>query len=127
MHSREKRGPRLGAMRSSDYPGALHEVRMLRVWVALLAAAIALTATAAAAKTPRLPRATGHRTVTVVARGIPTPTEFAVLAGRLFVGGYGDEKNSNVTGGVYLLGGGKAVRVPGSPRHVYGLAAAKST
>lgn len=99
---------------------------MLRIWVAALAAAIALTAAAAAAKAPPLPQATGHQTVTVVARGIPTPTEFAVFAGRLFVGGYGDEKNPNAPGGVYLLGGGKAIRV-GSPQHVYGLAATKNT
>jgi glucose/arabinose dehydrogenase len=99
----------------------------LKVWIAALAAAIALTAAAAAAKAPALPQATGHRTVTVVARGIPTPTEFAFLAGRLFVGGYGDEQNPNVVGGVYLLGGGKAIRVPGSPSHVYGLAAGKNT
>jgi glucose/arabinose dehydrogenase len=100
---------------------------MLRVWIAALAAAITLTAAAAAAKVPTLPQATGHRTVTVVARGIPTPTEFALLAGRLFVGGYGDEANPKVKGGVYTLRGGKAIRVPGSPPHVYGLAAAKNT
>ena len=100
---------------------------MLRVWVAAFAAAIALTPAAATAKAPSLPQAAGHRTVTVVARGIPTPTEFAFLAGRLFVGGYGDETNPSVTGGVYLLGGGKAIKVPGSPPHVYGLAAAKNT
>ena len=100
---------------------------MLRVWIAALAAAIALTAAAAAAKAPPLPQATGHRTVTVVARGIPTPTEFAVLAGRLFVAGYGDEHDPSVVGGVYMLSGGKAIRVPGSPQHVIGLAAAKNT
>jgi glucose/arabinose dehydrogenase len=100
---------------------------MLRVWVAALAAAIALTAAGAEAKAPPLPQATGQRTVTVVARGVPTPTAFAVFAGRLFVSGYGDETNPAVAGGVYILGGGKAIRVPGSPRHVYGLAAAKNT
>jgi glucose/arabinose dehydrogenase len=100
---------------------------MLRVWIAALAAAIALTAAGAAAKAPPLPQATGHRTVTVVARGVPTPTEFAVFAGRLFVAGYGDEYNPKVVGGVYILGGGKAIREPGSPQHVYGLAAAKNT
>jgi glucose/arabinose dehydrogenase len=100
---------------------------MLRVWVAALTAAIALTAAAAAAKAPALPHAAGHRTVTVVARGIPTPTEFAVFAGRLFVGGYGDENKPKVPGGVYILDGGKAIRVPGSPQHVYGLAAARHT
>jgi glucose/arabinose dehydrogenase len=100
---------------------------MLNVWIAALAAAIALTAAGAAAKGPALPQATGHLTVTVVARGVPTPTEFASFAGRLFVAGYGDEHNPYVAGGVYILGGGKATRVPGSPRHVFGLAAAKNT
>ena len=100
---------------------------MLRVWIAALASAIALTAAVAAAETPRLPHATGHRTVTVVARDVPTPTEFAFFAGRLFVAGYGDEHDPNVAGGVYVLAGGKAIRVPGSPQHVFGIAAAKST
>src|SRR5262245_45663155 len=100
---------------------------MLRVWTAALAAATALTAPVAGAKVPPLPQATGHRTVTVVARDVPTPTEFAVLAGRLFVAGYGDEHNPNAAGGVYVLDGGKAIRVPGSPRHVFGVAAAKNT
>jgi glucose/arabinose dehydrogenase len=105
----------------------LQKVLMPRVWIAALAAAIALTAAVAEAKVPPLPRATGHRRVTVVARGVPTPTEFASLDGRLFVSGYGDEHNPNVAGGVYVLGGGKAIRVPGSPKHVYGVAAAKNT
>jgi glucose/arabinose dehydrogenase len=100
---------------------------MLRVSIAALAAAIALTAAGAAAEAPSLPQATGRWRVTVVARGVPTPTEFAVFAGRLFVAGYGDEHNPNVVGGVYILGGGKATRVPGSPQHVYGVAAAKNT
>jgi len=55
---------------------------------------------------------------------VPTPTAFAVLAGRIFVSGYGDEYNAKVLGGLYVLGGGKAVRVPGSPAHVNGIAAA---
>jgi glucose/arabinose dehydrogenase len=65
--------------------------------------------------------------VTIVARGVPTPTEFAVLAGRLFAAGYGDEHDPDVNGGVYVLDGGKATRVPGSPQHVYGIAAARNT
>jgi glucose/arabinose dehydrogenase len=100
---------------------------MLRVWIAALAAAIALTAGGAAARSFALPQAAGHRTVTVVARGVPTPTAFAVFAGRLFVAAYGAEHDPDVAGGVYILGGGKAIRVPGSPHHVYGLAAAKNT
>src|SRR5262249_62376675 len=100
---------------------------MLRVWIAALAAAIALTAAVAAAKVPPLPQATGHRTVTVVARDVPTPTEFAVFAGRLFVAGYGDEHNTNVAGGVYILSGGKAIKVAGSPPPGFGRPAPQNT
>ena len=98
---------------------------MSTVRIAALAVAIAAAAAGAAAKAPPLPRSAGQQTVTVVARGVPTPTQFAVFAGRLFVAGYGAESNPDVVGGVYVLGGGKAVRVPGSPHHVYGLAAGK--
>jgi len=106
----------------------LDKALMLRVWIAALAAAVALTAAACGgAKARQLPQATGNGTVTVVARGVPTPIAFAVFAGRLFVAGYGKEHNPNVGGGVYLLSGGKAIRVPGSPQHVYGLAAGKNT
>src|SRR3954469_14925510 len=100
---------------------------MLRVCIAALVAAVALTTAASAAKDPPLPRAAGHRTVTVVAPGVTAPTEFAFLAGRLFVAGYGDERKAAVAGGVYTIRGGRAIRVPGSPHHVYGIAAAKST
>jgi glucose/arabinose dehydrogenase len=99
---------------------------MLRVRIVALAVAIAAVAAAgAAAKAPRLPRSAGQQAVVVVARDVPTPTQFAVFAGRLFVAGYGDESNPDVVGGVYILGGGKAIRVPGSPHHVYGVAAGK--
>src|SRR5262249_12461001 len=95
--------------------------------IAAVAAVLAVTAVAAAAKAPPLPRAPGHRTVTIVARGVPTPTGFAVFAGRLFVAGYGAEHNPDVVGGVYLLGGVRAVTGPGARRHVYGLGAGGST
>jgi glucose/arabinose dehydrogenase len=100
---------------------------MSRASLVALAAAIALTSAGCGAKAGALPQATGDRTVTVVARGVPTPTEFAVVAGRLFVAGYGDEHDPYAAGGVYVLGGGKALKVPGSPKHVYGVAAAKDT
>jgi glucose/arabinose dehydrogenase len=103
----------------------VEKARMLMVWLAALAAAIALTAAGAADNAPALPHATGHRTVTVVARGVPTPTDFALFAGQLFVAAYGDEHNADAAGGVYILAGGKAIRVPGSPKHVFGLAATK--
>src|SRR5215470_3367541 len=105
---------------------------MFRVWFASLGAAIALTGCSrshdgAAAEASSLPQATGHRTVTVVARGVPTPTEFAVFDGQLFVSGYGNERDPDVPGGVFVLRGGKAIKVPGSPKHVYGIAAGKNT
>ena len=50
-----------------------------------------------------------------------------VLGGRTFAGGFGDEEHPKITGGVYLLKGGKATKVPGSPPHVFGLAASGST
>jgi glucose/arabinose dehydrogenase len=99
----------------------------VRPWPAALATAIALIAAGCGANASSLPQAIGDRTVTVVARGVPTPTEFAALAGRVFVAGYGAEHDPYVKGGVYVLGGGKAVRVPGSPKHVFGVAAAKDT
>jgi glucose/arabinose dehydrogenase len=92
-----------------------------------LTVAISLTTAGAAAKARPLPHATGHRTVTVVARGVPTPTAFAVLAGKAFVSGYGNEQNPDVRGGVYLLAGGKAIKMRRSPHHVLGIAASKDT
>ncbi len=94
----------------------------------LLAAATAATCSAsgATAAKPPPPLAAGGKLVTLVARGVPTPTAFAAVAGRLFVSGYGDEQHGN-GGGVFVLGGGKALRVPGSPAHVYGLASVKGT
>jgi glucose/arabinose dehydrogenase len=100
----------------------------LRMLTAACGLAALWAAVAGAAKSPPPPpHAAGTRTVTVVARGVPTPTEFAVAAGRVFVSGYGNEQNAKVAGGVYVLGGGKATRVPGSPAHVFGLAAGKGT
>ena len=105
---------------------------MLKVCIAAVVAAIALTGCSgshvgATAKASPLPQASGNRTVTVVARGVPTPTEFAFFNGRLFVAGYGDEHNPDVPGGLYVLDGRKATKVPGSPKHVYGIAAGKNT
>jgi glucose/arabinose dehydrogenase len=100
---------------------------MLRLWIVALVAALAPAAGAATAKAPPLPQGVGHWKVTLVARGVPTPTAFAFFAGRLFVAGYGDESDPHVAGGVYVLRGGKAIRVPGSPKHMFGLAAAKGT
>jgi glucose/arabinose dehydrogenase len=99
---------------------------MKTVKAMLVPLALVLLATPAAlalaAQGPPAPKAVSGRPVTVVARGVPTPTSFAFAAGRVFVAGFGDEQHPKVKGGVYLLEQGRAVRVPGSPAHVVGLA-----
>ena len=80
-------------------------------------------------------RPTGHRhlrrrraaqTVTQVAAGLQTPTSFAVGAGKVFEGDGGSETSKVPNGGVYLLSGGKGVKLAGSPNFVSGLAWHKS-
>ncbi|HEY1317377.1 MAG TPA: hypothetical protein VGF10_09190 [Gaiella sp.] len=90
--------------------------------VALIAALGTVTAASAAQGPPPPPKAVNGHAVAVVARGVPTPTTFAFGAGQIFVAGFGDEQNPKVTGGVFVLKGGKPVKVPGSPPHVFGLA-----
>jgi hypothetical protein len=63
----------------------------------------------------------------VLARGVPTPTAIAFLGARTFAAAFGDERNPKITGGVYVLKGGKAVKLAGSPAHVMGLAASGNT
>jgi glucose/arabinose dehydrogenase len=99
----------------------------LFVLVTLLAAVVATSAALAAQGPPPPPKATNGHAVTVVARGIPTPTTFAFGGGQVFVAGFGDEEKPKVTGGVYVLKGGKPVKLPGSPPHVFGLAYSKGT
>jgi glucose/arabinose dehydrogenase len=90
--------------------------------VALVAVFASVSAADAAKGPPPSPKAVNGHAVTVVARGVPTPTTFAFGAGRIFVAGFGDEQHPKVTGGVYVLKGGKPVKIPGSPAHVFGLA-----
>jgi glucose/arabinose dehydrogenase len=99
---------------------------MLKPLTGVLVTVLAFTVAACGANAHRL-HASGNEDVTVVARGVPTPTAFAVVDGHVFVGGYGAEHDPSVRGGVYVLRDGKATRVPGSPQHVFGLAAAKHT
>ena len=100
----------------------------------VLAAGIVGASAAVAAKGPPPPN-TGPpppntpsgRKATVVARGIPTPTTFAFGGGQIFVAGFGNEQDAKITGGVYVLRGGKPVKLAGSPAHVFGLAYHKGT
>ncbi len=87
-----------------------------------LVGALVVAAVGAAQGPPPPPRAVNGHPVTVVARGVNTPTAFAFGGGNIFVAGYGDEEKPKITGGVYVIKGGKAVKVPGSPAHVLGLA-----
>jgi glucose/arabinose dehydrogenase len=92
-----------------------------------LVAGLGVVSVAAAAGPPPPPKAVNGHPVTVVARGVPTPTTFAFGGGQVFVAGFGDEQHPKPVGGVFVLEGGKAVRVPGSPPHVFGLAWSKGT
>ena len=86
--------------------------------VVLVAVGIGATAvggsTARAAGGPPSPSAAGGAAVEVVGTGVPTPTAFAFGGGHVFVSGFGSE-DGKTPGGVYVLRGGTAVRVPGLP------------
>jgi glucose/arabinose dehydrogenase len=102
------------------------KVRMI-VLVALVAAGVAASAAVGAKGPPPPPKTVNGHAVTVVARGIPTPTTFAFGGGQVFVAGFGDEQHPKPVGGVFVLKGGKAMKLPGSPPHVFGLAWSKGT
>ena len=102
-------------------------MRALSIAIVVMAGLTWSSSSLAAGGPPPLPKAAGGGKVTVVARGVPTPTAFAFLGGESFAGGFGDEQHPKITGGVYLLKGGKAVKVAGSPAHVLGLATSGST
>ena len=91
---------------------------LLAVGAALVAASVAT----AAQGPPPAPNAVNGHPVTVVARGIPTPTTFAFGNGQIFVAGFGDEEHPKITGGVFVVKNGKPVKLAGMPAHVFGLA-----
>jgi glucose/arabinose dehydrogenase len=82
-----------------------------------------MAAAAGRADSPALPTATNGAPVQLVAAGLVTPTSFAFGDGAVFEG---DGGNSNAAvpsdGGVFLLQGGTATEIPGSPQFVAGLA-----
>ena len=90
------------------------KVRMI-VLAALVAAGVAASAAVGAKGPPPPPKTVNGHAVTVVARGIPTPTTFAFGGGQVFVAGFGDEQHPKPVGGVFVLKGGKAMKLPGSP------------
>jgi hypothetical protein len=88
--------------------------RLATVAVCVGASATGVAGAATRSAVPPGPRAVNGATVAVMARGVPTPTAFAFGDGSVFVSGYGSE-NGKTHGGVYVLRGGEAVRIPGLP------------
>jgi glucose/arabinose dehydrogenase len=98
-----------------------------RVLAVAAIAALTSVPTAIAAGGPPPPKAASGATVNVLAQGVATPTAFAFLGDVTFVAGFGDEQHPKITGGVYLVKGGKATKLPGSPAHVMGLVTSGKT
>jgi glucose/arabinose dehydrogenase len=95
-----------------------------------VAAAALLGGTAIAAGPPPPTSTNGHAVQTVVASGLGTPTSFAFAAGNVFEGDGGVMSNTGqitAPGGVFLLKGGQATRLKGSPAFVAGLTWRKGT
>jgi glucose/arabinose dehydrogenase len=84
----------------------------------------AICSAAAAATPPPAPTPTGTNghTVQLVASGLGTPTSFAFGGGNVFEGDGGNSESGPPNGGVYVLGNGKATKLPNSPNFVAGLA-----
>jgi glucose/arabinose dehydrogenase len=77
----------------------------------------------AATAPPPPPTATNGHTVQLVASGLKTPTSFAFGSGDIFVGDGGNSEGSAPpNGGLYVLQGGSAVKVPSPLKFVAGLA-----
>jgi glucose/arabinose dehydrogenase len=93
---------------------------------ALLAATFvsagAVAAGASAAGGPPPPKAANGAAVRQVAAGLGTPTSFAFGGGNTFEGDGGNSKSGPPNGGVFLLKGGTATKLAGSPQFVAGLA-----
>ncbi len=96
----------------------------LRALATPLALVISLSAPAAGAQgASTLPTSTNGQPVELVASGLKTPTSFAFGDGTVFEGDAGTTENPGPpNGGVYVLKGGTAREIPGSPQFVAGLA-----
>jgi hypothetical protein len=96
-------------------------LRAVRLLGASTAAFTLLGAVATAAGPPP-PTSTNGHPVQLVASGLSTPTSFAFGAGQTFEGDGGSQMPPTAPGGVFVLKGGSATRLPGSPGFVAGLA-----
>jgi glucose/arabinose dehydrogenase len=89
---------------------------------AVVVASGVLGAGAQAASAPPPPVSTNGNPVELVASGLHTPTSFAFGGGQVFEGDAGPETSKIPNGGVYVLTGGGATKLAGSPQFVAGLA-----
>ena len=71
---------------------------------------------------PPLPVASNGAKVDQVAAGLGTPTSFAFGGGSVFEGDGGNSQSGPPNGGVFVLKGGQATLIPGSPQFVAGVA-----
>lgn len=103
---------------------ALIAASVITTGVVASGAAVAVGATTAggvAAAAPPPPKATNGAAVQQVAAGLHTPTSFAFGAGNVFAGDGGSEQSGPPNGGVFVLKGGTATPIAGSPQFVAGL------
>ena len=96
-------------------------IAALIVASAVTTGAMATSATAAGGPPPAPKGAAGVK-VQLFASGLMTPTSFAFGAGNVFEGDGGSETSQVPNGGVFLLRGGAATKLAGSPNFVAGLA-----
>jgi glucose/arabinose dehydrogenase len=88
-----------------------------------VAGSLAVAASPAAAQQgpPPLPTAANGATVERLATGVSTPTSFAFKGDTVFAGSGPAEKGKAPTG-LFTVANGKATKVPGTPKFVFGLA-----
>jgi glucose/arabinose dehydrogenase len=95
--------------------------RVLRVCLAACAVLGVSAVIAQAAGGPPAPKSTDGHKAQLVATGLMTPTSFAFGGGAVFEGDGGAETAKVPNGGVFVLKGGTATKVAGSPLFVGGL------
>jgi glucose/arabinose dehydrogenase len=87
----------------------------------IVATGVAASAATAASGPPPPPKAVNGHKVTLVASGLKTPTSFAFGDGVVFEGDGGADTSGPPNGGVFVLKGGTATEIPGSPGFVGGV------
>src|SRR4051812_10509634 len=107
--------------RRKEYPMRGRTAALIAATAAVTTGGVVASATAAGGPPPPPTGANGAK-VTQVAGGVNTPTSFAFGGGNVFEGDGGSESSKVPNGGVYLLKGGTATKLPGSPNFVAGLA-----